>query len=90
MKRLKFFDRYQFIITIVGVAAFALAATVFIPMFLTGKVIYDEEGVMQTIEYNIVLQSLYSVFSFINVLALVWFIARAVTFKMRVKEEDNW
>ena len=89
MKRLKFFDRYQFIITIVGVAAFALAATVFIPMFLTGKVIYDEEGVMQTIEYNIVLQSLYSVFSFINVLALVWFIARAVTFKMRVKEEDN-
>ncbi|MBO4668200.1 MAG: hypothetical protein J5666_08790 [Bacilli bacterium] len=89
MKRLKFFDRYQLIITIIGVAAFALAATVFIPMFLTGKVIYDENGVMQTIEYNLILQSLYSVFSFINVLALVWFVARAATYKMRVKEEDS-
>ena len=89
MNRLKFFDRIQFIIVIVGVAAFISAAIIFIPMFLTGKVIYDEEGVMQTIEYNLILQSIYSVFSFINILALVWFIARAVTYKMRVKEEDS-
>ena len=89
MKKLKFFDRPQLIIAIIGVAAFALAVTIFIPMFLTGKVIYDENGVMQTIEYNLILQSLYSVFSFINILALVWFIARAITYKMRVKEEDS-
>ena len=89
MKRLKFFDWFQFLITIIGITSFGLAVTVFIPMFLTGTVIYDEEGVMQTIEYNLVLQSIYSIFSFINILAIVWFAIRAITYKMRVKEEDS-
>ena len=89
MNKMKFFDRAQLLICIIGVSAFATSIIVFIPMFLTGTIIYDEEGVMKTIEYNVVLQTLYSVFTFINVGAIVWFIARAATYKIRVKEEDS-
>lgn len=89
MKELKFFDRYQLIITIVGIAALMIGLTIFVPMFLTATIEYDEVKEMDVVVYNAVLQSLYSVFMFINFVCLVWFIVRAATFKMRKKEYDQ-
>lgn len=89
MKELKFFDRYQLIITIVGIAALMIGLTIFVPMFLTATIEYDEVKEMDVVVYNTVLQSLYSVFMFINFTCLVWFIVRALTFKMRKKEYDQ-
>jgi uncharacterized BrkB/YihY/UPF0761 family membrane protein len=89
MKELKFFDRYQLIITIVGIAALMIGLTIFVPMFLTATIEYDEVKEMDVVVYNAVLQSLYSVFMFINFTCLVWFIVRALTFKMRKKEYDQ-
>ena len=89
MNKLKFFDRFQLLICIIGIAAFGLSIAIFVPMLLTGTIIYDENGIMQSIEYNFVLQTIYSIFSFINILAIVWFIIRALTYKMRIKEEDT-
>jgi uncharacterized BrkB/YihY/UPF0761 family membrane protein len=89
MKELKFFDRYQLIITIVGIAALMIGLTIFVPMFLTATIEYDEVKEMDVVVYNAVLQSLYSVFMFINFACLVWFIVRALTFKMRKKEYDQ-
>ena len=89
MKELKFFDRYQLIITIVGIAALMIGLTIFVPMFLTATIEYDEVKEMDVVVYNTVLQSLYSVFMFINFICLVWFIVRALTFKMRKKEYDQ-
>ena len=89
MKELKFFDRYQLIITIVGIAALMIGLTIFVPMFLTATIEYDEVKGMDVVVYNAVLQSLYSVFMFINFTCLVWFIVRALTFKMRKKEYDQ-
>ena len=89
MKELKFFDRYQLIITIVGIAALMIGLTIFVPMFLTATIEYDEVKEMDVVVYNAVLQSLYSVFMFINFTCLVWFIVRALTFKMRKKEYDK-
>ena len=89
MKELKFFDRYQLIITIVGIAALAIGLTIFVPMFLTATIEYDAVKEMDVVVYNAVLQSLYSVFMFINFVCLVWFIVRALTFKMRKKEYDQ-
>ena len=89
MKELKFFDRYQLIITIVGIAALMIGLTIFVPMFLTATIEYDEVKEMDVVVYNTVLQSLYSVFMFINFTCLVWFIVRAATFKMRKKEYDQ-
>ena len=89
MKELKFFDRYQLIITIVGIAALMIGLTIFVPMFLTATIEYDEVKEMDVVVYNAVLQSLYSVFMFTNFVCLVWFIVRAATFKMRKKEYDQ-
>ena len=89
MKELKFFDRYQLIITIVGIAALMIGLTLFVPMFFTATIEYDEVKEMDVVVYNAVLQSLYSVFMFINFVCLVWFIVRALTFKMRKKEYDQ-
>ena len=89
MKELKFFDRYQLIITIIGIGALATGFLIFIPMFLTATLEYDAVREMDVVVYNPVLQSLYSVFMFINFTCLVWFVVRALTFKMRKKEYDQ-
>ena len=88
MKELKFFDRFQLIIAIVGVGAFLTAMIIFVPMFLTSTVQYDEEGVVKTIVYKQYLQVPYSVFMLTHFGALVWFAIRALTFKKRKKEYD--
>ena len=88
MKELKFFDRVQFIIVIVGISAFLTAMIIFVPMFLTSTVEYDSENVVKTIVYNPYLQVPYSVFMLTHFGAIVWFAIRAITFKMRKKEYD--
>ena len=89
MKELKFFDRYQLIITIIGIAALMVGLTIFVPMFLTATIEYDAVKEMDVVVYNPILQALYSVFMFTNFTCLVWFIVRALTFKMRKKEYDQ-
>ena len=88
MKELKFFDRFQLIITIIGIAAFATGIIIFVPMFLTATLEYDAVKEMDVVVYNPVLQAIYSVFMLMHFIALIWFVMRALTYKMRKKEYD--
>ena len=88
MHELKRFDRPQLMIGIVGIACFINSIVFFVVMFLTATVNYNEAGQMESLSYNPVLQSLYSIFALGNILALVWFLIRLLTFRMRKKEED--
>lgn len=88
MNELKRFDRPQLMIGIIGIACFINSIILFLVMFLTATVNYDSEGHMESLTYNPVLQSLYSIFALGNILALTWFVIRLVTFRMRKKEYD--
>ena len=88
MNKLKFFDRYQLIIAIVALSAFVLFLILYTIAFLTATATYKEPGVIDEIHYNPVLLGLFSSFFFVHLLAVIWFIIRAITFKMREKEYD--
>ena len=85
----KFFDKPQLLITIIGVFAFVISIILFIIMFLTGTVTYKDNGTIDEIIYQPTLFSIYSVFILIHFLMLLWFILRAITFKLRIREEDD-
>jgi uncharacterized membrane protein len=89
MKRTRLFDKTQLIIAIIGVASFITTIVLYIPMFLTAEVYYNENGLVDKIEYNFIIQSIFSIFSILNILMLIWFIIRLITYKMRIKEEDS-
>ena len=88
MNKPKFFDRYQLLIVIIGVACFINYIIVFSIAFMTAKATYKEPGVVDTVIYNPILQGIYSFFFFAHLLAILWFIIRAATFNMRIKEMD--
>ena len=89
MKRTRLFDKTQLIIAIIGVASFITTIVLYIPMFLTAEVYYNENGIVDKIEYNFIIQSIFSIFSILNFLMLIWFVIRLITYKMRIKEEDS-
>ena len=89
MKENRLFDRYQLILIIAAIAMLTTSFIVFVPMYLTATVQYDEAGVVETIVYNRVLQGLYGAFFLLHLIALLWFILRLATFKLRKKEEAN-
>ena len=88
MNKLKYFDKYQLIIGIVAIASMIVATIVFIVMVVTGTPTYDESGALTGITYNNVLQTIFIMIFLIQSIAVVWFIFRTITYKLRVKEED--
>ena len=87
MNELKRFDRYQILIGIIAASCFLLSIIMFIIMVFTADVVI-EEGKIQTITYNFVLQNIYTFFTLAHILAAIWFIARLITFKLRKKEYE--
>ena len=88
MNSLKYFDKYQLLLAISAASGALISFVLFVVMVLTGTRIYDENGILTGITYNNVLQSIFTIFFLIQIIAIVWFIARTITYKMRVKEED--
>jgi len=88
MNNKRLFDRPQLIIGIIGISAFFVATILYVVMLITANVTYLDNGEIDTLTYNPTLFSIRSIFSCIYLLALVWFVIRLITFKMRNKEED--
>jgi len=88
MNNKRLFDRPQLIIGIIGISAFFVATILYVVMLITADVTYLDNGEIDTLTYNPTLFSIRSIFSCIYLLALVWFVIRLITFKMRNKEED--
>ena len=88
MNKARYFDKCQLIIAIVGLSSMLISFVLFVVMTLTGTRVYDENGILTGITYNTVLQSIFTIFFLVQLIAMVWFIARSITYKMRVKEED--
>lgn len=88
MNKPRYFDKYQLMIAIIAVATTLISTILFIVMLFTSTITYDESGVMSGIIYNNTLQMIYSMFLLAQLTAIVWFIARTITYKMRIKEED--
>jgi len=88
MNNKRLFDRPQLIIGIIGISAFFVATILYVVMLITADVAYLDNGEIDTLTYNPTLFSIRSIFSCIYLLALVWFVIRLITFKMRNKEED--
>ena len=88
MNRLKYFDKYQLLITIIGLAMLLVAVVLFIVMLFTATPTYDESGHLTTIEYNFTIQTVLMIFYLLHITAVVWFLARSITYKLRIKEED--
>ncbi len=88
MNKTRYFDKYQFLLGIVAVGSMLVSLSLFVAMVLTGTKIYDETGNLTGITYNNVLQTIFTIFFLTQLIAMVWFLARTATYKMRVKEED--
>ena len=85
---MKYFDKYQLLIGIVAIASMLVSFVLFIVMVLTGTRIYDENGALTGITYNNIIQVIFTIFFLLQLIAIIWFVARTLTYKMRVKEED--
>ena len=88
MNKSKYFDKYQLLLAIVTIASMIISTVLFIVMVITGTRIYDESGALTGIIYNNILQTIFTMFFLTQLIALVWFLARTITYKMRLKEED--
>ncbi len=88
MNKSKYFDKYQLLLAIVTIASMIISTVLFIVMVITGTRIYDESGVLTGITYNNILQTIFMMFFLTQLIALVWFLVRTITYKMRLKEED--
>ena len=88
MNKARYFDKCQLIIAIIGLSSMLISFVLFVVMTLTGTRVYDENGILTGITYNNVLQSIFAIFFLVQLIAMVWFIARSITYKMRVREED--
>ena len=89
MNKTRFFDRYQLIIGITAIGSILISTVLFFVMVLTATRTYDENGVIIGITYNNVLQTIFTIFFLVQLIAIVWFLARAITYKLRIKEEDS-
>ena len=88
MNKSKYFDKYQLLLAIVTIASMIISTVLFIVMVITGTRVYDESGALTGITYNNILQTIFTMFFLTQLIALVWFLARTITYKMRLKEED--
>ena len=90
MNRLRYFDRYQYLIVIVAIASLAVSMIFLVVMLFTATPVYAEEtGELIDLKYNSIIQIIYSSIVLIHLTASAWFIARTITYKMRCKEEET-
>ena len=89
MNRSRYFDKYQLLLGITAIGAMIISTILFIIMVITGTKVYDESGALVGITYNNVIQTIFVIFFLIQLTALVWFITRTITYKLRIKEEDT-
>ena len=86
---MKYFDTLQKIIIVSAIATLVLAI-VFQVFTVSGATpIYDEKGALESYQYPVVFQTLFSIFVFLHIASFTWFIARSITYKMRLKEEKD-
>ena len=88
MNKSKIFDRYQILITIIGLSALLVAVIMFVVMLFTATPIYDENHILTDLKYNYVIQMVFTIFYLGHLIALLWFVTRLLTYKLRMKEED--
>ena len=88
MNNTKYFDRYQYIITLISLGALLLSIVAFFVMVFTGTYTKNESGEIDGVTYNNIALSIYGTFVLIHFTASVWFLARTITYKMRIKEEE--
>ncbi len=83
------FDLYQKVIMIVGL--FSIITTVVLSLLMNAQAIitYDDLGNISTIEFPLALQSLMSIFFFLNILCVTWFIIRQATITLREREDNQ-
>lgn len=83
------FDLYQKVIMIVGV--FSIICTILFSSLMNAQAIitYDDLGNISTIEFPLALQSLMSIFFFLNILCVTWFIIRQATITLREREDNQ-
>ncbi|HHT67134.1 MAG TPA: hypothetical protein GX010_02785 [Erysipelotrichaceae bacterium] len=83
---IKFFDIYQKILLGTGVVSVVLSIIFSSIMVANMEIIYDGDGLIESIKYPLVYQTLYSMAFFLTVFCFAWFIIRSATFKLRKKE----
>lgn len=88
MNKFKYFDKIQFIISIIGVASFIMFIVMYFVSLFTSQVKLNEAGDVEDIIFNPVLQNIFMAFLIINALANIWFIARSLSYKARKKEAE--
>lgn len=90
MMKPKFFDKYQLIIAIIGIASFVLSIIFYFWMISTATPQYVMDAdIIEGYTYALVPSSLYSIFASIHFITVVWFIVRSITFKSRLKEYEE-
>jgi cytochrome bd-type quinol oxidase subunit 2 len=87
--KLSQFDLYQKVILIVGILSVIATIIVFLLMNAQAIITYDELGIIASIKFPLALQSLFSIFFFLNILCVTWFIIRQATSKLREKEYNQ-
>ena len=88
MNKPRFLDKCQLLIAIIGLASLLIAVILLIVMLFTATPTYDENHVLTDLTYNSVVQSIFAIFYLTHLTAVTWFIARSITYKLRIKEED--
>ena len=83
---MSWFDKYQKTIAIIGIASFALSLIFWVWNSATAIPLYSEEDVFIGYDYEAIPQALYSIALFLNIASIAWFLARLITYKMRLKE----
>lgn len=90
MMKPKPFDLYQRIIVIVGIISFTLSIIFYVWMISTAEPQYVMDAdIIEGYTYAPIPSALYSIFTFLNLTMIVWFVLRLITYKMRLKEYEE-
>ena len=87
MNNTKFFDKPQLLIAIIGILTFFASFVLFL-IISNQQIVYQNESGETYVAHNGVLYSLLYVFVFAHLLMLIWFVIRAITYRLRTKEKD--
>lgn len=83
-------DKYQKIISLVGIICFVLSLVFLTWNSATATPVLDENGATIDFQYQALPSTLFSIFAFFHVACLTWFFARLLTYKMRQKEDTGY
>ncbi len=86
MNNRKLFDKCQIILMMISIPSLiiSLVLNVFLMNTATKQIIEEKEVIV----YNPYFQSFFLIFYFIHLTALIWFVIRLFTYKLRSKESN--